>query len=386
MNIIFAANDYTEHGGFHSYLIRVTKALNEMGHKAVIVKCGEKNAHTYDNGVEVWETAVHYYKCKYQWINMIINNIKASICVNRKINEMAKSQKIDIIQFTSLKSVALLYFGKAPAVMRLSSYAKKCYSTDETFSKNTVNVMSAFEIMAGKHCNAVFAPSRATADAFEKDFHKKVHVIETPFINDVEQFDDQIVNQHLRGKKYVLFFGAMFYVKGILTIADIIERFLEQNPDYFFVFAGKALSINGKNAAKIVADGAGKHKDRVVFLGPLPHTQLYPVIQHADFVVLPSIMENFSNACIEAMYFSKVVIGTNGASFEQLIDHGVNGLLCRIADSEDLLDKMQEAVNLPKEKKRQMEFLAKKRIDRLRPEIAVRRLVRFYEKVIINSK
>ena len=97
-------------------------------------------------------------------------------------------------------------------------------------------------------------------------------------------------------------------------------------------------------------------------------------------------MENFSNACIEAMYFSKVVIGTNGASFEQLIDHGVNGLLCRIADSEDLLDKMQEAVNLPKEKKRQMEFLAKKRIDRLRPEIAVRRLVRFYEKVIINSK
>ncbi len=64
-------------------------------------------------------------------------------------------------------------------------------------------------------------------------------------------------------------------------------------------------------------------------------------------------MDNFPNACIEAMYFSKVVIGTDGASFEQLITHGKNGLLCRIGDS---------------------------------PDVVVGRLVRLYEYVVQNSK
>ena len=118
----------------------------------------------------------------------------------------------------------------------------------------------------------------------------------------------------------------------------------------------------------------------------MPHTQLYPVIKNSEFVILPSLMENLSNACIEAMYFKKVVIGTDGASFEQLITHGKNGLLCRIGDSQDLLDKMQMAVSMSEDQKRQMGKKARLRIDKLRPEYVVKQLVQLYEYVIENSK
>lgn len=382
MNIIFAANDYAENGGFHNYLFRVTKALNRMGHKVIIIKCGKESAHRYVNDIEIWETTVNYSNYRCQWFNTAINHIKASICINKKITEIVESQNIDIIQFTSLKSLSLLYFGKIPAVMRLSSYAKKAYPTYETLHRSTVNMMSILEVMAGKRCNAVFAPSDVTASAYEKDFHKKVYRIESPFMSDVSQTDDQIIEQKLRGKKYALFFGNLYFEKGILTIAGIIGEFLKNNSEYFFVFAGRVSVINGKSAVGILSEAAGKYRERVIFLGELSHEQLYPVIRNSDFVVLPSIMENLSNACIEAMYFSKIVIGTDGASFEQLIDHDISGLLCRIGDSKDLLDKMQEAVNLPKEVKKQMEYMAHKRIEKLRPEIVVNRLVRFYEKVI----
>ena len=97
-------------------------------------------------------------------------------------------------------------------------------------------------------------------------------------------------------------------------------------------------------------------------------------------------MENLSNACIEAMYFERVVVGTNGASFEQLITHGKNGLLCQIGDAQDLLEKMQMAVSMSASRKQEMGKLARKRIDKLNPEYVVRKLVRLYEYVILNCK
>ncbi len=381
MNIIFAANDYTEYGGFYNYLVRVTDALNKMGHRIIIVKCGKKNVHKYVNNMEIWEVVADYVNCKYQWLNMAISSITASRSINKKISEIVKNEKIDVIQFTSLRNLPLLYFGRIPAIMRLSSYAKKTYPTFETLDKNTVKLITAFEIMAGRRCNAVFAPSKVIADAYERDFQKKVYVIESPFMNDTGQNDDSVAEQ-LKEKKYALFFGRLYFEKGVLTIAGCIEKFLKNNSEYYFVFAGDVTFINGKSAAKILSDAAGAYRERVIFLGELSHERLYPVIQQSDFVVLPSTMENLSNACIETMSFSKIVIGTDGASFEQLIDHGVSGLLCRIGDSEDLLDKMQEAVNMPEEMKTKMGDMAYKRIRQLRPEVTVRQLVRFYESVI----
>lgn len=390
MKILFTANEFVEYGkprtGFPNYLYRVARALQEIGNEVIIVTCGKRNAHRYIDGIEVWEVVVHSFNSGHKGINVIVDNIRASKCVNRKIRELLKNNRIDMIQFTSLMGLSLLYFEKVPTVLRLSSYAKQYYSTFQTLDKNTVRAMTFFEIMAGKRCNAVFAPSEVVAKAYEKDFHKKVHVIESPFVSDVKWLDQRIVEQQLKGKKYVLFFGILIYEKGILTISEIIGKFLKNNPDYHWVFAGKILDINGRNAAKILSEAAGGYKDKIIFLGELPHEQLYPVVQEADFVVLPSIIENLSNACIEAMYFSKIVIGTEGASFDQLIQDNVNGLLCRIGDSADLLDKMQRAVDLSDEEKRQMEKRAHKRIERLRPEIVVKQLLRFYEQVIERTK
>ncbi len=390
MKILLAANEFVEYGkpktGFPNYLYRVACALQESGNQVIIVTCSRKTAHRYVDGIEVWEITMHYFDSNYQEINAIVNNIRASKRINRKIRKITEEKQIDIIQFTSLLGLPLLFWGKIPTVMRLSSYAKNAYPTFETLSKNTVKVMSFFEIMAGRRCNAVFAPSTVTAQAYEKDFHKKVHVIESPFINDVKRLDERIVEQQLTDKKYVLFFGNLYYEKGILTIAGMIEEFLRNNPDYCWVFAGRSLDINGKSAARILSEAAGIFKDRVIFLGELPHEQLYPVIQNSDFVVLPSIMENLSNACIEAMYFSKMVVGTDGASFEQLIDNRVSGFLCKIDDSTDLLHKMQEAVDLPDEERKQMEAMAHKRIERLKPDIVVKQLLRFYNAVIENAR
>lgn len=391
MRVLFVATDYPDKGkpttGFPNYLYRVSLALLQMGHQPIILAPGKREGLRVESGIEIWTIKkLKSRYCEFQSLNYAWNALQIGYALNKKVKEILKKKHIDIVQFTSLYGIAMFYYGKVPAVLRLSSYAKTYFSSFQTHTKNCVKIMSIFEIVSAKRCNIVFAPCKNTALAFGKDCHRNVKVIETPFVNDVEEYDYQFFDKYLRGKKYVLFFGTLYAEKGILIIAEILEKFLNNNPDYYFVFIGDILKINDKSAACILKEKAGKYSNRIVISNAISHKKLYPVIMRADFVVLPSLMDNMPNACIEAMYFEKIVIGTKGASFEQLITHEKNGLLCRIGDSNDLLEKMQMAVSMSKEKKLSMGKLAKKRIDRLKPEYTTKKLLKLYEYVMKAEK
>ena len=69
----------------------------------------------------------------------------------------------------------------------------------------------------------------------------------------------------------------------------------------------------------ILRNAVGQFGSQFIYLKQQPHEKLYPIIQKADFVILPSLVENLSNACIEAMYFERVVIGTDGVSYEAVM-------------------------------------------------------------------
>lgn len=386
MTIIFATTDYIKRGqpttGLPAYLYRVSQALISMGHVPIIVVSGKEKPYTKRDGIEIYTTFVPGRDYGNSCINYIYRSVTCSWFINKKIKEIAKNRKIDIIQFTSLHGIGMFHTGKIPAVLRLSSYAKTYFGTYATFEKKLVRIMAYIERLAAKRCNAVFAPCQITADAFGKDCHRKVYVIETPFVNDVEKCDGSLYQKELKGKKYFLFFGSLYVEKGVLVIGEILEEILEKYPEYYFVFAGKPMLINGKNAATVIRERAGKHKNRVFVLGAVPHERLYPIIENADLVLLPSLMDNFPNACVEAMYFKKIVIGTNGASFEQLIRDGYNGFLCEIGNAKDLLKKIEIAVNLDHKTKTIIGERARQRIEKLQPEYVVQKLIKLYESVI----
>lgn len=388
MKILFVATEYTEKDkpstGFPTYLQRVSKSLIRLGHRPMIVGGGSKNDYWIEDGIEVWTVTTDGGGAFFR-TNVTLTCLKLSFLINRKVQQIIKEQSVDIVQFTSLAGIAAFYHGKIPAVMRLSSYAKTYFSSFLTYDARTLYFRAALERFAARRCDAVFAPCSITAEDFGKDCKRKVQVIETPFVYDIKQMDPIYVERYLKDKKYVLFFGSMYAEKGILIIAEILKRFLEENKDYYFVFVGEIRKIAGKDARGIIREAAGKCSDRVYIWKALRHEQLYPIIKCSDFVVLPSLMDNFPNACIEAMYFSKIVVGTDGTSFEQLIKHGHNGFLCKARDSRDLLDKMYDILNLDEKEKRIMEKNAHATTERLSPEYVVKKLLRYYKYVISRS-
>lgn len=388
MVILFAANDYFENGkateGFPIYLHRVTTALAKLGHSPIIVACGKRNKYYKKEGVEIFIVSCILTEMPIESVSLGYQILSASKAINKKIKEISKLREIDLIQFTSLQGLAACYYGKIPAVMRLSSYAKVYYATYQTINKSQVGILAFFERLAARRCNAVFAPCKITADDFGNDIGRRVSVIETPFVNDVTVYDESVYKDKLEGKKYVLFFGTLIAEKGVLVIAEIIQKFLKTHPEYDMVCCGKNALIDGRSAVNILQNVAGQFHKRFVYLKELPHEKLYPIIQKADFVILPSLVENLSNACIEAMYFERVVIGTDGVSYEQLIDDGISGLLCKPNDADSLLEKMDEAASMDEDQKQKVGRMARKRIGRLAPEVAVKKLIRFYQYVIDN--
>lgn len=385
MVILFVSPHYEQKGespkgGVNMYMRRVTGALKDFGHTPMILTSGTKDMHYMENGIEIFYVHSAGSHFKADCLRTFANVFYSSLAVNRKISELIHTRNIDIIQFSSIQSWPILYFGRIPAVMRLSDY-DKLYYTDYP-NKTIASVYAFLQRLAAKRCAAVFAPSNVHANAFAKDIHRKVAVIESPFCNECCEYDDSIYRNRLSGKKYVLFFGRLSVTKGILVIAKILEQFLRLNPEYSFVCCGIEQKGYKENLARVLKRSAGKHQDRFIYMKALPHVSLYPIVEHADFVIFPSLSENFSNACMEAMHFEKVVIGTDGASFEQLIDDGKSGLLCMPGDSESLLDKMNQAAAMKEEQKAEMGRRAKERIDKLAPEFAVKELERFYRYIL----
>ncbi len=369
--------------GYEVYLRRVSSALKDMGHTPLIVSLGSEDMQYTENGIEIFFAACSEMplKIKNKKLRLFYERLNQSHVINKKIARLLSQREIDMIQFPSLNGLSLCYFGRTPAVMRMSSYSK-IYNNHEDFDQEKINVWGFCERLASRRCNSVFAPSNVIAEIFSKDIQRNVSVIESPYCNDLMTFDESVYRDKLLGKKYFLFFGRLVADKGILVIAECLQRFMQENPQYYFVCCGEDAYINGKRAASILRKASGQYRDRFLHISSLSHAVLYPIIQHADFVISPSWIENLANACIEAMYFGKVVIGTDGASYEQLISDGESGLLCIPGDPESLLRKMNEAVSLTEDQKREMGKKARQRIESLAPKYVVKKLVRYYQYVM----
>lgn len=393
MRIIYISPDFPIRGtpttGFPNYLKRVTSFLVRFGHEPLIIYASSYYYHRIINGVEYIGIPTIAWESVKNEISIIDYYMLRSFILCQYLNENEDELKADIIQFTSIQGCGLFYQGRVPSVLRLSSYAKTYFGTYSTYEKEFVDSLARIERLSSINCDEVFAPCQITAHDFGVDIKRYVSVIETPFVDfnsTGSNMDDVIPCEVLNEKKYVLFFGKLYAEKGILVIASILEEFLKSNQDYYFLAVGEDSVIEGISAHDYIKKSAGSCSDRVLVLDAMPHNKLFSFIKMADYIILPSIMENLSNSCIEAMNYGKVVIGTDGTSFEQLIADGVNGFLCLPNNPQDLLKKMNHVSSLRKEEKTSIGKEAAKRIVPLKDGTVIRELLDYYCKVIEENE
>lgn len=89
-----------------------------------------------------------------------------------------------------------------------------------------------------------------------------------------------------------------------------------------------------------------KTKEKILFLGEVSDRDtLYEWYNKAKIFCLPSRYENFSIACVEALYFGNWIIATRMTSTEELLDDGRLGELFRSGDVSELREKIIKSID-----------------------------------------
>ena len=145
-----------------------------------------------------------------------------------------------------------------------------------------------------------------------------------------------------------------------------------------------ASSPLGPSMRESITGQCDAFKERIVFADALCHGQLYPVIQGARLVVLPSLIDNLPNTMLEAMGHGKAVLGTIGCSFDEIIDDGKTGFLVKPGDPAGLAQKIIDVWD--RGDLDEIGRNAAQRIKELEPDIVVPQLVDYYREVISKSK
>jgi glycosyltransferase involved in cell wall biosynthesis len=185
--------------------------------------------------------------------------------------------------------------------------------------------------LAMRRADRLYAPSRFLAEHLERQ-GLQVRVVPPPAFLEVEPAAPP------RGlpPKYFVHFGQLMPVKGTPQVAEALVRVLAEEPEFALVFAGRDRMGRFEEWRR----AWGPHAARVRWLGELPKRELYAVVAGADAAVLPSRFDNLPNTVMESLLLGVPVIGTAGASIDELVTPGVAGVLVPDGDVAALADAM----------------------------------------------
>lgn len=404
------ATDTSSSGGLGAFTANLAKIFQKNGHKVTIILSTTKEEKTvFDSKISlrniyveklIWETFDHVAgafsnienKEDKDELRKFMVNVYKSEQVERAIKEINKKEKIDIIHVCNLSALSFSLRYDIPYVVRISSIRTLKENAEfpegyREYNEETLSVKSRLENNAIRKSKYVISPSNLLAAFLKEQMGVVATVIESPFMLEENGWDYTVYDSLVKGKRYIIHYGKLGYLKGTHIVAKIVGDILKQYTDISILLVGQDSEMLDEDGGKIAAHElvkicAGKYSDRVLWTGRLLRKQLYPLIQNAEFCLLPSRIDNLPNACIEAMAMGKIVIGTDGASFEQLIDDRISGFLCKKDDEKSFLQAVKEALEIEPDAKEKMVRKASERIRLLAPDIVYQNYLTFYQKVI----
>lgn len=391
------AKDGLYDGGIANEYFKFAKTLKEKGHNVIVLTARHtKYSDSEFAGIKVIEfNPRKHFKVlrmlKYLWLNVFrINNKYRNLReylffdgLNFYINQLNFTYKFDVIQFTSENNVAMCNIENIPYCIRIASYHKNFM---QEYDIPLDPVVIEDERKMYQKARYIFGPSKYIANLIKNDLNlsQNINIIETPFLKSTDEVDNFYLNQ-ISNKKYMLFFGTLGVLKGSFDIADIIYDVLDKYKDLNLVMVGKQVPYKGKEPYKEIRTKAKEYANRIIWFDKMQHKHLYPIIKNAEFCLMPSRTENFSNTCLEAMGFGKIVIGSS-PYFNQIIDDDVNGFLCEAKNPQSLLQKIYQVMELSEDKKLLIQEKAYQRVCECSPEKMTTKLIEYYMNIISDWK
>lgn len=364
-------------GGLGHYLQRLVLALSGAGHAAEVFVPAGPGADRPE-GMHVvgtsWSRAIRWAsRLTLHRLAMPIDCLVQSRRLGAALAERHAAAPFDVVQYAHLGATSLAGPRGIPTVIRLSGWGPMWLRAgDGSLGGMQGRLVHRLERRALARAQVIYGPSRHLAEHVSGIIGREIAVLENPFVPECAPAEGPAPVEG----RYLLSFGQINRLKGAETISCIAARILASNPGLRWVFAGRELE-----SGRIASIRAGlADPARIIHLPHLPHPELYRLIAGSEVVVLPSLIDNLPNTCLEAMSLGACVVGTQPTGMEQVITDGESGFLAAAGDPESVALAVERAFAAGSAGRRRIGEAAQERIRRLRPEIILPRLLALYER------
>lgn len=333
--------EYADGGGLGNYLHRMTQALRAEDHEPEVFVLSQKRPETIDfRGVLVHRVAPAIrhlavrvaYRMSRQLgtghLNHAIGLASGALGLAEALRRREREALFDLIQSADYLAVGLFVGCRRgrPHLIRCSR-ATDLYAAADGEDTVQRRWETRLELAAiRRRADVAYAPSRLVADHYRRTYGLDLRVLRPPIL--FEETADVSPPPGLPDR-FLFHFGQLIPRKGTAWLAEALPLAWAQEPELTIVCAGPVYNPMDQEGW---GSAWGPQRDRVIWLGRLPKPQLYAVLRRAEAAVLPSLVDNLPNTVIESLMFGIPVIGSAGASINELVEPGITGELVHLGD------------------------------------------------------
>lgn len=348
LRIAFLTPEFVGTGGLSSYVYRMSKALMGMGHEPEIFTPGNaKKQPTEFEGIRVSYTG-YSNSLPFRLANRIrlgrylrteksLLSLRLAAGIGRALEEREKEKPFDFVHSSDV-GIPGLFVRKIPhrPLIVRCSWARDLWLKADGATKNFDNQIQEYlERMLIQRSNVAYAPSSFVPDYYLRRYGMKLETLRPAFLLDAKPSKDL---PWKLPRRFLLHFGTLGPIKGTDVLAEALPLVWREEPSFAMVWAGHGFLWTKQgfeyqpDAFKHFSRFWGKHAPQVKWLGEIEKPKLYGVLKRSEVAVLPSRCDNLPNTAIESLSLGIPVIGSRGASFDELIEPGINGELTPIGD------------------------------------------------------
>jgi len=332
--------DIQNAGGLGNYLFRIGKLLTERGHQVEVFVSSDLEPRIFiHEGIRVERVSC---VTRMRWQSTLRNLSRAArlvyafdLVTRAHALAAAMQRRHREAPFDIVQSADYLAVGLAVRSLKGRIHLARCSTAadlwNEVSGDRSPNQKwrERLERATLRRADKAYAPSRFIAEHYRTQHRIALDVLRPPMGLEVAPSTDPPCGLPDR---FLLHFGRLWAKTGTLWLTSALKVAFKAEPSLQMVWVGRG----NFDEITCLRDSLGRHRSNIQLLYPLAKPELYAVLQRADGAVLPSLVDNLPNTVIESLTLGVPVIGTRGASIDELVEDGVTGELVQPGDVEGL--------------------------------------------------
>ncbi|MEP3837193.1 MAG: glycosyltransferase family 4 protein [Algibacter sp.] len=321
--------------GLGSSIKNMASTLANAGHTVIVfVVFQNKEIVFFDNGVKIISIPRKAYKF-FGWYLQRKH-------IEKVIKQEIKANKIEVIEAPDWTGITAFMKFPIPLVIRLHG-SDTYFCNLEGRQQKKKNYF--FEKKALSNADKIVSVSEFTGQLTKRLFNLKcsIETIYNGINTDVFKPIDVKVNDG-----QILYFGTLIRKKGILELADIFNKVVENYEKSSLLLIGKDVNdiIENKSTLNLFYKRLTKKaKPLVTHLNEVPYKEIKHYIAKAQVVVLPSFAEAFPMTWLETLAMEKALVSSNIGWAPELMVNNKTGFLVNPLEHQEFANKIIMLLN-----------------------------------------